>query len=255
MDFDQSYSNATVIIEDFDEGVQYKINSRYGSCTIIPINATNSLSTEVGDDGMVHLQSVKNHFLRQDEYNYTYEGVSQVRRVDVESWISLRSREVFNNYSVLTDGYVQVFYTLPTWNIVYGDNKTTNTSVPWRFVIAGNFSLLSQEDNSTYFPIIDEVLEFRTEEPNFDVFDVSVCFSVDQYTILWLMLPLPDGVTYTSLDHSLLRTRVRSALSQAANVSASKLGGIDVSNLEWNFVCVKYIGPCLWLVLYIHYIL
>ena len=234
IDFDQSFANSTAIIEDFNEGVQYNINSRYGSCTIIPINATNSIATEVGDDGIVHLETITNHFLRQDEYNYTYEGFSNVRRVDTESWISLRDREVFNNYSVLSNGYVQIFYTLPSWNISYGFNKSSNASVPWRVVIAGNFSLLSQEENSTYFVINEEVLEFRTEEPDFDVFDVSVCFSVGQYTILQLTLPLPNNVTYTSLDHSLLRSRVRSALSQAANVSASRLGGINVSNLNNN---------------------
>ena len=230
MDFDQSFTNSTAIIEDFNEGVRYNINSRYGSCDIIPINATNSIATEVGDDNMIHLQAIKNHFQRQDEYNYTYEGVSQVRRVDAESWISLRDGEVFNNRTVLTDGYVQVYYTLPTWNITYGNNRTTNMSVPWRFVIEGNFSSLSQEFNTTYLVITEEVMEFRIEEPNFDVFDVSICFSIDQYTILRLVLPLPEGVGYTSLDHSLLRTKVRSTLAVAANISASRLGGIDVSN-------------------------
>ena len=181
---------------------------------------------------MVHLQSIKNHFLRQDEYNYTYEGVSQVRRVDAESWISQRDREIFNNQTVFTNGSVQVFYTLPGWNISYGYDKYINISVPWRSVIAGNFSQLSQEENSTYFIVNSEVLEFRTEEPNFDVFDVSVCFSVDQYTTVRLILPLPDGIRYTSLDHSLLRTTVRSTLSAAANVSASRLGGINVSCLS-----------------------
>lgn len=228
LDFDQSFTNSTVIIEDFDEGVQYRINGRYGSCNIISINSTNSIYAEVGDDGMVHLQSIKNHFLRQDEYNYTYEGVSQVRKVDAESWISQRDREVFNNRTVFTNGSIQVFYTLPGWNISYGYDKYINVSVPWRSVIAGNFSQLSQEENSTYFVVNSEVLEFRTEEPNFDVFDVSVCFSVNQYTTLRLILPLPDGVSYTSLDHSLLRTTVRSTLSVAANVSASRLGGINI---------------------------
>ena len=231
LDFDRSFTNSTVIIEDFNEGVQYNINSRYGSCTVIPINATNGLATEVGDNGIVHLQTIRNHFQRQDEYNYTYEGLSKVRRVDTESWISLRDREVFNNYSVLSNGYVQVFYTLPSWSIIYGNNKSSNVSVPWRIVLVGNFSLLSQEENSTYFVINEEVLEFKADEPDFDVFDVSVCFSVDQYTILRLTLPLPNDVTYTSVDHSLLRSRVRSALSQAANVSASRFGGINVSSV------------------------
>lgn len=234
MDYDQSFTNSTAIIEDFNEGVRYNINSRYGSCNVIPINATNGLATEVGDDGMVHLQSIQNHFQRQDDYNYTYEGTSQVRRVDTESWISLRDREVFNNYSVFTDGYVQVYYTLPSWNIVYGYNKSSNISVPWRFVLAGNFSLLSEEKNSTRFVITYEVLEFKVEEPNFDVYDVSTCFSVDQYTTLRLTLPLPAGIPYTSLDHSLLRTRIRSALSQAANISATRLGDIRVSSVTVN---------------------
>ena len=208
--------------------MRYNINSRYGSCTIVSINAINSAASEVGNDGAVHLQSIKNHFLRQEGYNYTYEGISRVRNVDTESWISLRDREVFNNYSVLTDGYIQVFYKLPSWSITYGYNRTTNTSVPWRFVIAGNFSLLSQEENATYHFITYEVLESRTEEPDFDLFDVSVCYSIDQYTTLQLALPLPNSVNYTSIDHSLLRSRVRSAFALAANVSASRFGGINV---------------------------
>ena len=241
IDFDQSFTNSTAIIEDFNEGVQYYINNRYGSCTIIPINATNSLASEVDNNGMVHLQTIRDHFLRQDEYNYTYEGFSKVRSVDTESWISLRDREVFNNYSVLTNGYIQVFYTQPSWSISYGFNKSSNISVPWRVVLAGNFSLLSEEENSTYLFITYDVLESRMEEPDFDVFDVSVCFSVDQYTVLRLTLPLPDHVLYTSLDHSLLRSTIRSVLSQAANVSASRFGGISVS-LNVYSEC-----SCLWL--------
>ena len=194
---------------------------------------------------MVHLQAIKNHFQRQDEYDYTYEGVSQVRRVDTESWISLRDSEVFgDNRTLFTDGYVQVYYTLPTWNITDGSNGSTNMSVPWRFVIAGNFTSLSQEYNTTYFVITEEVMEFRTDEPNFDVFDVSVCFSFDQYTVLRLTLPLPGGVSYTSLDHSLLRTSVRSSLTSAVNISASRLGGIDVSNncVAVTTRCIPYSG-------------
>jgi len=73
------------------------------------------------------------------------------------------------------------------------------------------------------------MLEFKASEPEYDPFDVAVCFGPDQYTLLQLTLPLPSGVPYTSLDHSLLKTRIRLALSQAANIPPTRVGGIDVS--------------------------
>lgn len=235
LDHDQSFTNTTAIIQDFNEGVQYSINSRYDSCSILPINATDSSSVEIGIDGKLHLQTIKNHFFQKDKYKYVYEGVSQVRRVDTESWISLRDHEVFNDIGVLTNGYLEVFYTLPSWNIFSGLNKTTNIPVPWRFVIAGQ-----KANSSTYFIVTKEVLEFRVVEPNFDVFDASVCFSFDQYTVLRLILPLPNYVSYSSMDHSLLRSRVRISICQAVNISASRIGAINVSLSTFILICHHY---------------
>ena len=92
-------------------------------------------------------------------------------------------------------------------------------------MVDGNFTTVG----SVYQRIMYEVLEFKTSEPDYDPFDVSVCFGVDQYTLLRLTLPLPDGTPYTSLDHSLLRARNRLALSEAANIPATRLGGINLS--------------------------
>ena len=228
-DFDTSFFNSSARIEDFNEGVQYNINYRYGSCTVQPINATDSTAVATDSDGTFHLEGIKEHFLRQDQYVYTYEGISQVRDVDTESWISSRTNEVLNQRTNFS-GFIQVFYT-SNWSIVNGFNSTFNMSVPWRVILDGNFTYRFDNGTVSQFYQRNEynMLEFQTSEPDYDPFDASVCFGVDQYTLLRLTLPLPDGTPYTSLDHSLLRTRIRLALSQAVNVPATRFAGIIVS--------------------------
>ena len=97
--------------------------------------------------------------------------------------------------------------------------------------MVGNYTYRS--DNGTWVTFNDtsvyHVLEFQTVELDFDVFDASICFDVDQHSYLSLTLPLPAGVLFTSLDHTLLKSKVRTALSQAVNIPASRIGGIHVS--------------------------
>jgi len=103
MNFDTSSVNLSATIEDFHEGVQYNINNHYGACSVIPINAY-SLNAVLGPNGTYHLQGVKIHLLRRDEYNYTYDGFSVIRGVDTESWISVHDNIPFGNLSNFT-GY------------------------------------------------------------------------------------------------------------------------------------------------------
>jgi len=177
------------------------------------------------------LQGFKDHLQRQDQYNYTYEGFSRVRDVDTESWISLRNNQPLNHNTNFT-GFFQIFATRSSiWSIATGINSTSNMSIPWRVIVDGNFTYRSPNGivSSKYQRLWYNMLEFKTSEPDFDPFDVSVCFGVDQYTSLRLTLQLPDGTPYTSLDHTLLRARIRLALSQAASVPATRIGGIHVS--------------------------
>jgi len=243
IDFNIGFPNSTILIEDFNEGVQYYINDRYGSCFITPINAINSTGVTVDPDGTLHLETIKEHFLRVNDSSYVYEGVSRLRDVDTESWISLRDYQVFDNRTILTDGYIQVYYTRPGWSVSTSLNKSSNMSVPWRYVVAGNYTY--QLDNGTwvsnYYTNSYHVLEFQTVEPDFDVFDVSICFGIDRYSFLRLTLPLPAGTFLTSLDHTLLKSKVRMALSQAVNIPASRIGGIHVSTSK---ILVNYKSSC-----------
>jgi len=82
-------------------------------------------------------------------------------------------------------------------------------SVPWRVILDGNFTYRLANGTISQFKQHNEynMLEFQVAEPDYDPFDASVCFGVNQFTLLRLTLPLPDGTSYTSIDHSLLRTR------------------------------------------------
>ena len=232
IDLNIGFPNATIFIEDFNEGVQYYINSRYGSCSIAPITAVNSTAVAEDADGTLHLEGLKEHFLRRNASEYSYEGVSQLRDVDTESWISLRSNQALSNRSIFIDGYIQVYYTQNTWSVASSFDSSSNNSVPWEFIVAGTFSY--RLDNGTWMTNnstnIYHVLEFQTVEPDFDVFDTSICFGVDQHSFLSLTLPLPAGTLLTSLDHTQLKSKVRMALSQAVNIPASRIGGIHVSS-------------------------
>ena len=227
------FPNATFLIEDFNEGVQYLINDRYGSCSISPVSVANSpaVAVAVYPDGTLHLEGLKEHFLRRNDSSYSYEGVSRLHDVDTESWITLRDYENFNNQTIWTNGYYQMYYTQPNWSVSSSYSSYSNISVPWEYVLAGTFSFRS--DNGTWVTYNNtfryHILDFQTVEPDFDVFDASICFGIDQYSLLSLTLSLPAGTLLTSLDHTLLRSKVRMALSQAVNVPASRIGGIHVS--------------------------
>ena len=65
-----------------------------------------------------------------------------------------------------------------------------------------------------------------------NVFDVSVCFGLGQHSHFRLMLPLPGGTSFASVDHTLLKSKVRAALSQAVSVAASRIGSLHVIKIN-----------------------
>ena len=233
IDLNIGFPNATTLFEDFNEGVQYYINRRYGTCSISPISAANSTAVVEDSDGTLHLEGLREQFLRRNESTYSYEGVSQVRDVDTESWISLRDYQVLRNRTTFTNGYIQVYYTQDTWNITSSFGSSSNTPVPWEFVISGTFSYRLYNGTTVTYNATNRyhLLDYQSTEPDFDVFDASICFGVDQYTYLSLTLPLPAGTPLTSLDHTQLKSKVRMALSNAVNIPASRIGGMHVSTI------------------------
>ena len=231
IDLNIGFPNVTILIEDFSDGVQYYINRRYGTCSISPISVANSTAVAEDPDGTLHLEGLREHFLRRNESSYSYEGVSRVRDVDAESWISLRDYQVFNNRTTFANGYIQVYYTQDTWNITSSFGSSSNTPVPWEFVVSGTYSYRLYNGTTVTYNTTNRyhILDYQSTEPDFDAFDASICFGVGQYTYLRLTLPLPAGTPLTSIDHTQLKSKVRMALSNAVNIPASRIGGIRVS--------------------------
>ena len=232
LDTNFGFRNASILIEDFNEGVQYFINNRYGSCSISPINATYGIAVATYPNGTMYLQRLRELYIRENDSSYVYEGVSRVRGVDTESWILLIDRRAFDNRTIFSDGYLQAYYTHPSWSVSSSLSSYSNMSVPWHYVVSGTYTY--QSDNGTWmrYNSTNEYheLEFQMVEPDFDVFDVSVCFGLNQYSHFNVTLPLPAGTSLVSIDHTQLKSKVRAALSQAVNVPASRIGRLYVSS-------------------------
>ena len=136
----------TSIIHDFNTSVQYVINNRITKCSTQPLSQVSPFffNLTTNDSGTLQLVSLKNFFFLGNEFNYSYEGVSNIRGVDVDSWVSVRDFEKEAQAVNLIDAIYEVFFTRPGW--IYVTDRSINTDpVPWRVKLTGGVST----DNAT----------------------------------------------------------------------------------------------------------
>ena len=221
--------NDLYIIFDFNNEVQYIIRRQFTNCTVVPITAmtplTARLYSNVGESGRPHLRSPSD-FLFLNQYNYSYEGVTNVRGVDVDSWVSIRDFQQFPNTN-LTNGLYEIFFTRPGWRI-FNTHSVITDPIPWRINISGTFNTLNTTDNSTISWTGSFLWDFfggSGDEPNFDVFDTSVCLPPSEYWIATMGIPGQEN----GLDLRQLRRAVRQSVSTYAQVQPLQVGSIEVS--------------------------
>lgn len=213
------------LIHDFNLDVQYFINRRLRSCSVSPINTTFGFDVEVGDDGLPQLKSPSDLFLLSNEFNYSYEGVSNVRGVDVDSWVSIRDFQRFSANSFLTDGLYEVFFTRPEWTVSTLNGNGNRDPVPWRLKVSGVFNFtVNGTTNVTDLTAVYDLFGFSVEEPSFDAFDTSVCFAPTEYHILTLAVPGNNS----GVDLRQLRRNVRLAIADFADIPPLQIGNIQV---------------------------
>ena len=220
------------IIHDLSTSVQYTINNRLTDCTAHSLEdyAPYLFDVTTDDEGTFQLVSPNDFFLLGSEFNYSYEGVSNIRGVDVDSWVSVRDFEKVAEAVNLTDTIYEVFFTRPGW--VYTTDRSVNTDpVPWHIKITGGVSYLNSSDNSivkvkgTYEM---DFFDFSTDEPPYDVFDISSCSAPGDFYTMVLIIPGQES----GIDFGQLRRNIRMSVTNYTGLRPLQIGNIQVSGIE-----------------------
>ena len=198
------------------------------NCTAQPLSKLAPYFPDVAtdDDGNFQLAAPNNFFFLGSEFNYSYEGVSNIRGVDVDSWVSVRDFERVADAVNLTNAIYEVFFTRPGW--VYSTDRSVNSDpVPWRTIISGTVSVLNMTSNSTFqfngtFQM--DYFDFSTDEPNYDAFDISLCSEPEDYHTILLIIPGQEK----GLDFGQLRRNIRTSVSNYTGVKPLQIGNIQV---------------------------
>ena len=207
--------NDYYIIYDFNNELQYVIRRQFSNCTVVPI-------TDVDESGRPHLRPAS-EFLLLNQYNYSYEGVTNVRGVDVDSWVSIHDSQQFPNVHFTSE----IFFTRTGWTISNTHSVITDP-IPWRINVTGTFSSSNRTGNGTVSYTGSLVLDFfggSGDEPNFDVFDTSICLPPSEYQFATMAIPGQEN----GLDLRQLRKAVRQSVSTYAQIQPLQVGSIEVS--------------------------
>ena len=216
------------VIHDLSTSVQYFIDRHVINCTATSLEPY-FIDVTTDDDGTLQLVSPNNFFFLGSEFNYSYEGVSNIRGVDVDSWVSIRDFERLTGTINLTDAIYEVFFTRPDW--VYTTDRSVNTDpVPWRIIVTGTLSFPNMTDNSTtQFNTTFEMdfFDFSTEEPPYDAFDISSCSAPDDFYTIILIIPGQER----GIDFGQLRRNIRMSVSNYTGLRPLQIGNIQVSGV------------------------
>ena len=211
----------TSIIHDFNTSVQYVINNRITKCSTHPLPQVSPLFFDVTTDnnGTLQLVSPNNFFFLGNEFNYSYEGVSNVRGVDVDSWVSVRDFEKVAEAVNLTDTIYEVFFTRPGW--IYATDRSINTDpVPWRIKLVST-------DNATKKSFEMDFFDFSTDEPPYDAFDISSCSDSEDFYTMILIIPGQER----GIDLGQLRRNIHTSVTNYTGLRPLQIGNIQVSRL------------------------
>ena len=220
------------LIRDTARSIDYIINRQLNNCTVIPRDDDAAyFQTLEGDSDLLALLLTPVDLLTFAQlFQYAYEGVTNVRGVDVDAWIGLQPVSTFEfsiGQGVVRNGTWELFATRPGWRIT-GDRTVTTEQVIWRIRITGNISFTFARDNTTISGLYSatyDIFDFSSEEPDFDIFDVSTCFSPSEYHVLSLAVPGHEQ----GLNFSQLRRNLRNAIVSYSTIQPLQVGNIQVS--------------------------
>lgn len=215
------------IIHDFDSQLQYVINRHVSTCRITPlVNATIGDVT-INSEGDAQLASPGRFIFLNTGLNFSYEGVSTVRGVEVDSWVAIvDSVSVpLNRVANFSNGIYEVFFTRPEYNIST-DRSEGGTRIIWRANLRGMvaYSYMNVSGSSNVSYEID-YFDFSASEPPYDAFDISSCFDADQTHTVAFSFNVPRQ----GIDFGTFRTNFRASLVNATSLKPLQVNNIHVS--------------------------
>ena len=220
------------IIHDFNLETQYIINHRFANCSISPLTAESPFvffDVSIADSPDRPSLATPNQILfLSNEFNYSYEGVTTVRGVEVDSWLSVREFERLGFGLNFTDAVLEFYFTRPGWKIA-SQIDVSETPIPWGASFRGVISYYNTSSNMTESLNItgeNDILGFTTEEPLFDIYDTSICIEPTEYVILTMFFAGHE----TGMDFGQLRRAIRSAIVDYTGITPLQVGNIQVGS-------------------------
>ena len=185
------------------------------------LNQTNTAFDGVAsdEDSLLHLRSATDIFFAGDQYNYSYEGLTTIRGVEVEGWSSIRDRMVVNPRVTFTNVLYEIFFTKPGTAHI-SDYSISSDPAVWRIALSGNIT--GRTTNGTLFntsvSFVNDLTGFSSSEPPLDVFDVLSCYQPTDYVEIGLGIPVSSSGTSSlpSIDIGRFHGSLRSAITDYA---------------------------------------
>lgn len=160
--------------------------------------------------------------------NFSYEGVSTVRGLEVDSWITTKDSYMFPTGVILKNVTYELFFTRPeyTLNTLLSSNST---SVPWAYNMRGVVTFPNYSDptntSTREFNVAGSLFDFSVDEPPYDAFDASLCFSAEETHTVVLLFETPR----VGIDFRVFRTNLRASLVGYLKVRPLQINNIHVS--------------------------
>ena len=218
-------------VQDFNIGAQYIIDQNSQSCSIQNLTEQNAFyDSNVDSEGQLHLQSLRNLFLANDQFNFSYEGVTTVRGLMVDVWISPRDFEQYYGIN-FTNGVYNLYFTRPGQQVTSEFGNTTEpVIVQTRFSGIIRIELPDDTIMEQNFTVTTSLFGFTPAEPPLDVFDTSTCYYPSDYVMI--RFTVPSNVTLNN------QTQFRSNIRSAFMNYASSIGMPFKSPLQINSIQV-----------------
>ena len=228
--YSRNYSVPFTLIHDFNIGAQYIIDQNTQSCYIQNLTKQNTFyDSTVDSEGQLHLQSLRNLFLANDQYNFSYEGVTTVRGLMVDVWISPRDFQKYYRTNI-TNGVYNLYFTRPGQLVASEFGVTVDpVIVQTKFSGFARTELSNGTIDEQNFTVTTSLFGFTPSEPPLDVFDTSVCYSPSDYVMI--RFTVPSNVTFNSQTQ--FRSDIRSAfMKYAANISMPFKSPLQINSIQ-----------------------